>query len=138
MLGDQEDLSLNPGPVDPLSGAEGSGQGKQNEEPLSPLSALIASLNERFGTNLTEHDLILDTIHRRLEADDNVREIAANNDRANFEASLAKPLMAAVLETQDVQGDFVDKLYSSTDMQKAVVRAVAKLIWDNVNNDDVA
>jgi hypothetical protein len=37
-----------------------------------------------------------------------------------------------------VQGDFVDKLYSSTDMQKAVVRAIAKLIWDNVNNDDVA
>jgi len=138
LRGDSKDLALTAGPVDPLSGASGSGQGKQHEEPLSPLSELIESLNAKFGTHLTEHDLILQTIHSRLESDDSVRAIAANNDRANFEASLAKPLMDAVLETQGVQGDFVDKLYSSAYMQKAVVREIAKLIWNNVRRGDVA
>jgi hypothetical protein len=74
----------------------------------------------------------------RLEADDNVRDIAANNDRANFEASLSKPLMTAALDTQGIQREFVDRLFSNGDMRKAVVRELAKLIWNNVNNPEVA
>jgi hypothetical protein len=46
--------------------------------------------------------------------------------------------MEAVLDTQEAQGDFVDKLYSSPDMQKAVVREIAKMIWNSVNKGDAA
>lgn len=71
--------SLNNGDNTP-----GGGQGRQEDPPTNRLSKLIATLNDRFGMNLTdEHDLVR-AEPQAVKGSEEARIVALNNDQEPF------------------------------------------------------
>ncbi|GLY52371.1 DEAD/DEAH box helicase family protein [Lentzea sp. NBRC 102530] len=66
-----------------LPGFTGEGGGAQQERPVSSLAELIAELNERFGSNLGESDLVRGPAEAAM-SEPQVRAAAFANDEENF------------------------------------------------------
>ncbi|MGQ0464414.1 MAG: type I restriction endonuclease subunit R [Sporichthyaceae bacterium] len=95
-------LSLGDEPADPLTSHTGEGRGGQPEVPMSLLSQLIASLNDRFGANLGEADRIFfDQQSEHMYSDDDVREVALTNDLDQFTVYLRPKIEDKILERHE-------------------------------------
>lgn len=82
-IGDH-DLGLEPEGDRELPGFSGQGPGARQDPPRVSLAELIAELNERFGSNLGEDDLVGGATKDAM-AEPQVRRAAfANEDEANF------------------------------------------------------
>ncbi|GGP86827.1 type I restriction endonuclease subunit R [Saccharothrix coeruleofusca] len=79
----EHDLALAPEGEQVLPGFSGDGAGGQHERPRTSLAELIAELNERFGSNLGEHDIVRGSAEAAM-ADPQVRAAAFANDEENF------------------------------------------------------
>lgn len=79
----EQDVSLAPEGEQMLPGFTGDGAGAQNEPPKKSLSELIADLNDRFGVNLGEHDMVRGSAEAAM-AEPQVRAAAFANDEENF------------------------------------------------------
>ncbi|WP_116044455.1 type I restriction endonuclease subunit R [Amycolatopsis palatopharyngis] len=77
------DLSLTPEGEQMLPGFSADGAGAQNEPPRTSLAELIANLNERFGSDLGEHDIVRGSAEAAM-AEPQVRAAAFANDEENF------------------------------------------------------
>ena len=74
-------IELKEGPeLNPPGGYLG-GKDKKKE----PLSVIIHKINERFGTNFTEMDKVLEQITQDFMADQRLVDLAKNNPQATFE-----------------------------------------------------
>lgn len=102
-----------------LEGADGevrtvySGAGPQADPAQEPLSRIIARLNARHGTELTEADrLVFDATADDLVADPSVQERAANNSAARFAELLPelfqKGLLARLERNEQVVYRYLD------------------------------
>ncbi|MGH3516948.1 MAG: type I restriction endonuclease subunit R, partial [Haloechinothrix sp.] len=80
----EHDVSLSPEGEQMLPGFTGDGAGARNEPPKTSLSELIADLNERFGVNLGEHDLVQGPADAAIAADPMMKAAALNNSLENF------------------------------------------------------
>jgi len=110
LIAEQEDVSLTEGSDEPLTGP-GEGRGKQHEQPLDALSALIEALNERFGLNLGEADrLLFEQQAAHLDADDDVRTVAMTNDLDQFRTYLGPKIDSGILDRQE-QNDALFQAY---------------------------
>ncbi|WP_447004075.1 type I restriction endonuclease subunit R [Saccharothrix isguenensis] len=79
----EHDLALDPEGRQVLRGFDGDGAGGQHERPVASLAELIAELNERFGSNLGEHDIVRGSAEAAM-AEPQVRAAAFANDEENF------------------------------------------------------
>ncbi len=79
----EHDLALEPEGEQMLPGFSGDGAGAQNEPPRVSLAELIEQLNERFGSNLGEHDIVRGSAEAAM-AEPQVRAAAFANDEENF------------------------------------------------------
>jgi type I restriction enzyme, R subunit len=79
----EHDLTLTPEGEQMLPGFTGDGAGVQHEPPRVSLAELIEQLNERFGSNLGEHDIVRGSAEAAM-AEPQVRAAAFANDEENF------------------------------------------------------
>lgn len=79
----EADLGLAPEGEQALPGFSGQAGGAASEPPKASLSELIADLNERFGVNLGERDIVRGSAEAAM-AEPQVRAAAFANDEANF------------------------------------------------------
>lgn len=79
----EHDVSLSPEGEQVLPGFTGDGAGRRNEPEQVSLSELIADLNDRFGVNLSDEDLVGGSA-RAAMGDPRVRAAAAVNSEADF------------------------------------------------------
>lgn len=79
----EHDLALAPEGEQMLPGFTGDGSGGQHERPRTSLADLIAELNERFGSNLGEGDIVRGSAEAAM-AEPQVRAAAFANDEENF------------------------------------------------------
>ncbi|WP_035278313.1 type I restriction endonuclease subunit R [Actinokineospora spheciospongiae] len=79
----EHDLALDPEGEQVLPGFTGDGAGGQNERPVASLAELIAELNERFGSNLGESDIVRGSAEAAM-AEPRVKAAAFANDEENF------------------------------------------------------
>ncbi|MFD1531924.1 type I restriction enzyme subunit R domain-containing protein [Pseudonocardia aurantiaca] len=77
------DVSLTPEGEQVLPGFTGDGTGRKQEPEQVPLSELIADLNDRFGVNLSDEDLIGGSARAAMSVP-KVRAAAMVNDEENF------------------------------------------------------
>ncbi len=100
LVTEQQNASVADGSDDPLTGP-GEARGKQHDQPVDTLSALIAALNERFGLNLDEGDRIwFEQQEAHLRQDDDVRVVALSNDLEQFRIFLQPRLDGGILDRQ--------------------------------------
>ncbi len=73
------------------------GTGRQSDPDKIPLSEIIAKINQRFFTNITETDrLFTDQVANDLVADPQVQVEAAANDESSFGVGFDKNWMKAL------------------------------------------
>ena len=79
----EHDVSLSPEGEQVLPGFTGDGAGRRNEPEQVSLSELIADLNDRFGVNLSDDDLVGGSA-RAAMGDPRVKAAAAVNSETDF------------------------------------------------------
>ncbi len=89
--GEEENLSLTSGTDGPGVALPGGGTGKAYESPTEKLSQLIEQLNQRYGMNLGEADLVWFRQQKQaIKSDEQMRVVALNNDRDQYGVVVAQ------------------------------------------------
>ncbi len=111
------------------------GAGKQTDPNEVPLSSLIDTLNERFGTNLSDADqLFLEQVGMDLEADEEVQAQAKENDFDNFTFGFDRKFLSALLARADTNDEIFKKMLDDDAFQKAVKAHYARTVYDNLRD----
>lgn len=103
------------------------GEGKGAAEPiLDKLSALITAMNDRYGADLGEPDKVwVDQQWVVVKEDDEMREVALNNDRTQFEMVLEQKIKDLLIDRHDKNGVLFDMFFANPDFQVSLVRYLA-------------
>ena len=82
-----------------------AGEGKHADEPTEALSVLIAALNERFGMNLTDADVIwFEQQKQAVKDSEEARVVALNNDEDQFRVFLGSFIEDAIIDRHMANG----------------------------------
>jgi type I restriction enzyme R subunit len=101
-----------------------SGTGRQQQPDEEPLSQIIATLNERFGTSWAPADrLFYDVIADKLAHRPDIQQSAAVNTPENFKIVLTKAFVQQLVEQMGIAEDMSLRLLDDGDMQDQVVSA---------------
>lgn len=92
--------------LDPTTHA-GSGAPEEEKERLS---AILERFNERFGTEFTHADKIIDEMEEHMTEDENVQKAAENNTYDNFRYSFSERLMDFIVSNIEEKEDYVTLL----------------------------
>jgi type I restriction enzyme R subunit len=87
------------------------GRGAMHEPESEHLSQIVALINERFGTNLTEADqLLFDQFEQDWIADPALAAQARENDLANFRLAFDREFMKTVVTRMDTNNEIFKKI----------------------------
>ena len=104
----------------------GEGKGALSEPVLDKLSALISAMNDKYGADLGEADKVwVDQQWVVVKEDDEMREVALNNDRSQFEMVLEQKVKDLLIDRHDKNGLLFDLFFSNPDFQVSLVRYLA-------------
>ncbi|KAA1415353.1 type I restriction endonuclease subunit R [Nocardioides humilatus] len=110
--------SLEAGTDEAGEALPGGGKGKQHEEPVDRLSALVAALNEKFGLDLDDADRVwFEQQKTVVENDDELRTVALHNDRSHFELVLRKRLDDMIVDRHEANGVLFDAYFANPDFR---------------------
>jgi type I restriction enzyme R subunit len=83
---------------------------------LDKLSALIAAMNERYGADLNDSDRVwVDEQWVVVKSDDDMRGVALNNDRSQYELVLAEKIKQLLVERHSKNGALFDLFFANPD-----------------------
>lgn len=106
------------------------GAGRMHEVEESPLSRIVADLNEKFGLDLTEADrLHLDSVAQNLVDDERVQKQAAANTEANFGVRFPNHFEAAVVDRLSGATDLTHELLRNEEMADEVRSVYMPLVY---------
>ena len=132
---EQENLSLagEAGDQEPLEVLVGEGRGKQYEEPLEPLSALIETLNERFGMDLDEADRVwFEQQKTHMQNDTNVRTVALHNDFEQFKVWLAPKIQGAIIDRQDANLELFQTYFNKPNFAELMTQWLTETLYGDI------
>ena len=111
------------------------GKGKQIDPNEVPLSSLVDTLNERFGTNFTDADqLFFEQVGMDLEADEEIQAQAKANDFENFEIQIDRKFLAAVIARADINDDIFKRILDNKSLRDAVQGHFARIVYDKLRD----
>jgi type I restriction enzyme R subunit len=99
---------------------------------MTPLSEVIAELNDRFGLGLRTSDEIL--VYQQvvgLVEDTSMQQIALMNDEARFGQVADDRLDDIVAENAERNTDFMKLYFDNDEFQKAIKEAARKRVPDH-------
>lgn len=130
----EHDLSLRPeGPADMRGFAETPGGARDPEKVL--LSELIAKFNERYGTNLTDEDLIKPL--REAMADPKVRLAAVVNDEEAFGHVFAPVFEEKVMDFVDATAEFGRRYFGpDREFRDSLNRSARSVAWEIIRRQE--
>ena len=126
-------IDLTEGKAEPLRGASAVGSQPDKEVPLSQL---IDSLNERFGTNFTPADqLFFEQITETAIANDSIKQAAQVNTKENFAPVLEKHLENLFIERMDGNEKIFMQVMNSEEFKAVVFKKLLSSIYESINNE---
>ena len=106
------------------------------EEETAPLSEIIRTLNDRFGTNLTDEDrLFFEQVKERAVRDEEVRQTAKVNRFDNFALHVQDMIDRLMVERRSANDQLVDQYMYNRDYKEVVFGLLAKAVYDEVKGD---
>lgn len=136
--GEEENLSLNSGTDDPGVALPGGGTGKAYESPTEKLSQLIEQLNQRYGMNLGEADLVWFRQQKQaIKSDEQMRVVALNNDRDQYGVVLQKKAESMIVDRHEANGQLFNAFFEKPGFRDALIRYLAES-FDEIRNEDVS
>ncbi len=114
------------GADEPGAALPGEGKGSKADPILDKLSALISAMNDKYGADLGEADKVwVDQQWVVVKEDDEMRQVALNNDRSQFEMVLEQKVKDLLIDRHDKNGVLFDLFFSNPDFQGSLVRYLA-------------
>lgn len=127
-------IDLNEGKAEPLKGATAVGTRQPDKE--VPLSQLIDTLNERFGTNFTPADqLFFEQITETAIANESIKQAAQVNTKENFAPVLEKHLENLFIERMDGNEKIFMQVMNSEDFKAVVFEKLLSSIYESINSE---
>jgi type I restriction enzyme R subunit len=122
----EEDLSLTSGTDEAGTALPGGGAGRQVEPPRDRLSTLIDTLNERFGMNLTDADRVwFEQQKTAVLEDKNLRVVALNNDRTQFQVVLERHAEDAIIDRHQANGMLFNAFFEKPGFREFLIDYLA-------------
>jgi type I restriction enzyme R subunit len=110
--------------------AVGTGKAKDEDKPLSEI---IETLNDRFGTDFTEEDrLFFEQIKEKACKDERIIQTAKANPLDKFELGIRKIVESLMMQRMAENDDIVSRYMDDTEFQKAIFPILAKEIYKGV------
>ncbi len=131
------DVSLGEGSGDQmLPGFTGEGTGAQHEPEKVRLSQIIDTLNERFGTNLTQADqLYFDQLEQALAEDPGLAAQAQANTDENFAFGFDKTFEGAIIDRQTANEDLFRRLMDDDEFNGLVKVYLRRRVYQRLAED---
>jgi type I restriction enzyme R subunit len=132
------DLSLTTGGAQPGVALPGGGLGKMFDEPTEKLSALIVTLNDRFGMNLTDADRVwFEQQKAAVKQDESLRVVALNNDREQYRIVMDKRADDLIVDRHESNGQLFDA-YFSNPVFRDFFRDYLATSYDEIRDQDAS
>ena len=107
--------------------------GGREEDDRSPLSQIIDTVNERFGTEFKEEDrLFFEQIKEKAVSDDDIIQTAEANTLDKFELGIKKSIEDMMIQRISENDELVSKYLENIDFQKIVLPLLAKDIYKTI------
>ena len=103
------------------------------EEETAPLSEIIRSLNDRFGTDFTESDrLFLQQVQQDALARDDIRKTALANTFEKFSLGIRPQLQRLMIDRMAGNDVLVTRCLNDPDFQEIVFTGLLRQIFDTI------
>ncbi len=133
--GEEENLSLTSGTDEPGVALPGGGTGKAYESPTEKLSQLIEQLNQRYGMNLGEADLVWFRQQKQaIKSDEQMRVVALNNDRDQYGVVLHKKAESMIVDRHEANGQLFNAFFEKPGFRDALIRYLAES-YDEIRDE---
>ncbi|AUS99970.1 restriction endonuclease subunit R [Nostoc sp. CENA543] len=127
-------IDLTEGQAEPLRGAIAIGTRQPDQE--VPLSQLIDTLNERFGTNFTPADqLFFEQITETAIANESIKQAAQVNTKENFAPVLEKHLENLFIERMDGNEKIFMQVMNSEEFKAVVFEKLLASIYESIRSE---
>jgi type I restriction enzyme R subunit len=111
---------------EPGTALPGGGKGAQSEPLLDKLSALISAMNEKYGADLGDADKVwVDQQWTVVKGDDEMRTVAENNDRSQYELVLQQKIKDLLVDRREKNGVLFDMFFANPDFQSGLMAYLA-------------
>src|SRR5699024_5767744 len=80
------------------------------EEEMERLSSILERINERFGTEFTHADKIIDEMEKHMGENEEVKKAAENNTYGSYRYSFTAKLMDFIVSNSEAKEDYVKLL----------------------------
>ncbi len=117
-------LSGNEGGLGGIKGEAGARPKKSNS-----LAEIIAAINEKFGTNFTEMDKVLEQIQADFLADERLVSFAQNNDEAMFGLKFEQEFENFAAKRYEENDAFFIKMFTDSDVMRSVIEMLKPIIY---------
>lgn len=107
---------------------------KKAEDKRVPLSVLIQTLNERFGTDFTDEDrLFFEQILQKAQQHDEVVRKAKTNSYDKFELGVKEIIKNIMMQRIQENDEIVSRYLDDDEFQKIVLTLLASEMYGNIN-----
>ncbi len=121
-------IMLKDGPeLQPPEGYLGSKDKKKE-----PLSIIIHKINERFGTNFTEMDKVLQQLTQDFAADQRLVDLAKNNPQATFERIFEQQFKEIAALRYEKNEEFFVRMFKDESFMREVIRLLLPEVYRNL------
>jgi len=118
-----------------IPGRTGEGRGKQHEQPVERLSAIIEVLNTRFGLNLTEADqLFFEQVEAEVENNKRAKDIALNNDLDQFMTVFEDLLEGVMIDRHSGNDALLTAFLDKPGFRETVTRMIGKEFYERIRS----
>lgn len=110
--------------------AVGTGKAKDEDKPLSEI---IQTLNDRFGTDFTDEDrLFFEQIKEKAANDERIIQTAMANPLDKFELGIKAIIESLMMQRMSENDSIVTRYMDDNNFQKAIFPILAKEIYKNI------
>lgn len=110
-----------------LGGIKGEATGKKKK--TNSLAEIIEAINEKYGTDFTEMDKVLEQIQADFLADEKLVSFAQNNDEAMFGLKFEQEFEAFAARRYEQNDAFFIKLFTDSGVMKSVMEMLKPMIY---------
>ncbi len=117
-------LSENEGDIGGIKGEAGARHKKSNS-----LAEIIAAINEKYGTDFTEMDKVLEQIQEDFLADEKLVAFAQNNDEAMFGLKFEQEFENIAAQRYEQNDAFFIRMFQDSDVMKSVIEMLKPIVY---------
>ena len=117
-------LSVNEGGIGGIKGEAGARTKKSNS-----LTEIIDAINEKYGTNFSEMDKVLEQIQQDFLSDEKLVSFAKNNDEAMFSLKFEQEFETLAAKRYEENDAFFVKMFTDSGVMKSIIDMLKPIIY---------